>query len=300
MHRLRTWSQPWLGRSIGSWVTRSQPTTSHCSRSGAARPRTARRRSRRRRCPRPRRRVARAGRASCACRRSRRSRSPRRRTGVRRGPAPGSRSVGPSWSGRVESDRCVLAMQMGRLRWPSDSMRSRVLSTACPEVDAVGAVDARGDGLDLLGQGHLVGIEEAEVRRAAAPSRSAGLRHRPDRPGEVLRARAARRRSAWPRPQSRRAGRQGDLAHGGHLGGGVGREGVDGHDDRDAVEAHVLDLLGQVLRAAPRPPPGPPSRAPGRAACRPRCVPTPPCILSARMVATIDGRCGPDARPGGT
>ena len=95
-------------------------------------------------------------------------------------------------------------------------------------------------------QRHLVGVQEAEV---AAPIRAARLRHRPDGPREILRARATvgevRGDDGVRAPAARATSRTAATSDG-----GVGREGVDGRHDRHAVEAHVLDLLGQVRRAA--------------------------------------------------
>ena len=97
-------------------------------------------------------------------------------------------------------------MQTGRLRRPSDSMRSRAFGRR-HEVNAVGAVDAGGDGLDLLLQRLSSGYRK---RKSSAPSgRSPG--DRPDGPGQILRARAAVGEVVATTASG--AGRQRDLAH---------------------------------------------------------------------------------------
>ena len=156
-------------------------------------------------------------------------------------------------------------------------------------VHPVGAVDLGGDGLDLLAQRRLGRVEEAE--RGSAPRRP------PPRPRPARSPRARRRRSGstphTARPSPRRSRRMASYSLG-----VVAGEGVDGDHRRDAVQAHVLDLLAQVGRRRPAPRRGSPRAAPGAAACPATIRWSPEWALSARTVATTTAASGvrPDTR----
>src|SRR5215210_1623411 len=103
---------------------------------------------------------------------------------------------------------------------------------------AARAVDPGGDGLYLLPEARLLGVEEVELGGlfggfgdglGKLGGASAAL-------GEVV-------GDGHPGP-----GSLGDLAYGGVLGVVVGREGVYRDHGRDAVQFNVLDLLSQVVR----------------------------------------------------
>src|SRR4029450_8985463 len=99
-------------------------------------------------------------------------------------------------------------------------------------------VHLRRDGLYLLPEARLLGIEKPELRRlfCGLRYRGGGLHRTRRPPGEVV----ADGDSA--------AHASGDLADGRVLGSMVGREGVYRHHRRDAVQPDVFDLLAEVVR----------------------------------------------------
>ena len=130
------------------------------------------------------------------------------------------------------------------------------------KVDAVCAIDPRGDARDPLLQGRVVARQEAEGVAVV-------LRGLPDGARQVLGARAAALEMISDH-RGMRPGRERHLLDDGNLGGLVGRERVDRDDRRNAVAAHDRDVLREVVAAPADAVRIFSSQRLDRAACRPR------------------------------
>ena len=192
----------------------------------------------------------------------------------------------PLSAGSWLSDDWVLAMHTGSGR--TRAARSSSGRSASPVVDAVRAVDAGGD----------------TPRSAREASRSA-VRNRKSGAPFCAAAQTARASSSAPAPPSEkwtsddassRARGERDLAHDRDLRCVVGREGVDRDDRRARRNRGRSRCAGEVRGSRDRLGVLLERRSSGLPATT---APTPPCIFSARIVATITPQ--PDAGPtGGT
>ena len=129
-------------------------------------------------------------------------------------------------------------MHSGSLSRPC-SVKSLILASALGQVvDAVGAVDPGGDGLDLLLDGGLERVEELEVAAlVGAPSTTSAASWPPSPPMGV----------DLDRYSILGAGLHGFLAHDLDLGVAIEAETVDRPRPRGQhKQLHVLDLLGEV------------------------------------------------------
>ena len=183
----------------------------------------------------------------------------------------------------------VLAMQIGQVAEAHRLVEREALGGRGQEVDAVGAVDPGGDRLDLVAQWHLVGVEQPEVGAAL-------LGRGPDRVRELLGARAAvdevARTDSVPAPAASATSRIAAISSAVSVGKRLMAT------TAGTPNARTFSIC--LARFAPprRTASGLFSSRAGSSGLPATILPTPPCILSARTVATTTAASGSARRRG--